>query len=72
MVADTFYQKKLLQLGLESITEKGLTVQYHGITLPDLSTIYSGLNRGSLGLFFFSCKSCPDNASGNDVQDNEW
>ena len=36
MVADTFYQKKLLQLELDSITEKSFTVQYHGITLPDL------------------------------------
>ncbi len=70
MVVDTFYPKKSLQL--ESIAKKGLNTWYHGITLPDLQTKHSGLNSGSLGLFFFSCQLGTDNAAGNDVQDNQW
>ena len=44
----------------------------YGFTLSDLQTVHSGHDGGGMGLFCFSGQPCPDNASGNDVQDNQW
>ncbi len=48
---------------LNSIPEKDVTARHHGITLPDLQTTHSGLNRGGVGFFFFSGEPGTDNSA---------